>query len=92
MNAKTRQAMQDLPAAQQAGILCNDPAFQRYAATRSGFAGGQFQASAAAEFLRDECDVDSRRDLDRDPDARARFDRLKTSFDAWRGRIAAPRD
>ncbi|APZ53714.1 hypothetical protein [Salipiger abyssi] len=81
----------DLPAPQQAGILCNDPAFQRFAATRSGYPGGQFTASAAAEYLRQCCRVESRRALASDEVATTRFQRLRTEFDAWAGRIATPR-
>jgi hypothetical protein len=35
--------------------------------------------------------IASRKDLDTDAGALARFDALTTDFDAWRGRIAAPR-
>lgn len=81
-----------LPAATRAGILCNDPQFQRFAAVRSGLPGQQFSQSAAAEYLRNACGVTSRKDLDSDPQATARFDALRTSFDAWTGRIASPRN
>ncbi|KEP69614.1 hypothetical protein DL1_03170 [Thioclava dalianensis] len=75
------------PAAQRAGILCNDPQFQRFAAIRCGFPGHSFQASAAAEYLRTCCKVTSRRELDWNRDAQDRFERLCTEFDAWAGRI-----
>ena len=81
----------DMPASQQAGILCNDSRFQKFAATRSGFPGAAFNASAAAEYLRTCCKIISRRHLNTNPDARARFDRLRTEFDAWTGRISKPR-
>ena len=80
----------DAPLAQRAGILCNDARFQRFAAARSGFEGGQFCASAAAEFLRGFCRI-KRRALDTDETARARFSVLTTEFDAWTGRIATHR-
>lgn len=44
----------------------------------------------AAEFLRRECEIKSRRDLNTDPDAAARFDALCTTFHQWRGVIATP--
>lgn len=81
----------DYPPSRQAGILCNDERFQRLAATRCGLPGQQFSSSAAAEYLRACCKVASRRLLDTDPTARARFDALRTEFDAWVGRIARPR-
>jgi hypothetical protein len=76
--------------AQQAGILCNDPQFQKFAAIRSGVPGTQFCASAAAQYLREACNVDSRRELNTDAIAHSNFAALRTSFDAWAGRIAAP--
>lgn len=91
MSATTQTRFADMPASQQAGILCNDPRFQEFAATRSGFPGGAFNASGAAEYLRTCCKVASRRHLNTDPAARGRFDQLRTEFDAWTGRIAQPR-
>ena len=79
----------DLPRPQQAGILCNDPRFQAFAATRAG-APAPFDTSATAEWLRRQCRVWSRRTLDQ-PDAARRFDALKTDFDAFTGKIATPR-
>lgn len=76
--------------ATMAGILSNDDRFQRFAATRCGFPGGQFSTGAAAEYIRDVCRVTTRRALDTDADAAERFARLRTDFDAWTGRIASP--
>lgn len=80
-----------LPPSNRAGILSNDPSFQKFAATRSGFPDGQFCAGAAAEYIRQVCGVQSRRDLDRHPAAARAFARLRTEFDAWAGRLAAQR-
>ena len=80
-----------MPAAQQAGILCADAGFQRFAARQSGAPAPRFSPSAAAEWLRRECGIDTRATLSTDPAARARFEALQTTFDAWRGRIAASR-
>jgi hypothetical protein len=76
--------------AQQAGILCNDPQFQKFAAIRSGVPGTQFCASAAAQYLREACNIASRRELNSDTSAQTKFAALRTTFDAWAGRIAAP--
>lgn len=81
----------DLPAPQQAGILCNDPQFQQFAAIRSGVPSKPFNPSAAAEYLRHTCRITSRRDLATDPTAHQKFQALRTEFDAWAGRIASPR-
>ena len=78
--------------AQLAGILCNDPQFQKFVAIRSGLPNQQFNASAAAEYLRTACSIITRRDLDLRGEAFNKFNALRTDFDAWRGRIAAPRE
>ena len=89
MNERVR--FDELLAPQQAGILCNDPQFQTFAARRTGIPTGQCNASAAAEYLRQVCQIDSRRELQSNDTARKRFQTLRTEFDAWRGRIATPR-
>jgi hypothetical protein len=81
-----------MPLPQQAGILCNDPQFQEFAGLRCMGAGVQLCSSASAEYLRNVCRVTSRRDLQTDTTAAARFAALQTDFDAWRGRIARPRE
>lgn len=83
--------LSEMPQATQAGILCNDPQFQKFAATKSGFRGGQFTAQAAAEYLRTTCKIKSRRDLNTDADAQTKFAALRTDFDAWTGKIANQR-
>ncbi len=91
MHSLQHQTFDALPLPQQAGIMCNDDRFQRFAAMRSGFPGSQFQSSAAAEYLRSCCKIDSRRDLATDTAAQEAFAKLRTDFDAWRGRIPAQR-
>ena len=76
--------------AQQAGILCNDPQFQKFAAIRSGLPDTKFCASDSARYLRETCKIDSRRELNTDAAAQSKFEALRTTFDAWAGRIAAP--
>lgn len=85
-----RQRFDDMPPAQQAGILCNDQRFQRFAAERCGMEGRQLNASATAEFLRSYCKIGSRRELAASHDAQKRFQTLRTEFDAWIGKIATP--
>ncbi|PIE15148.1 MAG: hypothetical protein CSA68_07295 [Rhodobacterales bacterium] len=91
MMVKSRQRFDDLPPAQQAGILCNDPRFQKFAACRCGMPDQQFSASAAAQYLRECCQVDSRKQLTTNQSARQKFLILRTEFDAWTGKIATPR-
>lgn len=87
----TAPGLTDWP--QQAGILCNDPQFQRFVVTRvdPDLSHHFYCASFAAEYLRRFCNIQSRRDLAHNIDARARFRILRTEFDAWSGRIAPPR-
>ncbi len=91
MTSKIRQRLDDMQPAQQAGILCNDPRFQRFAAMRCGLSGQQFSASASAEYLRDCCQIDSRTALNTSGPAQSKFAALRTDFDAWTGKIASPR-
>jgi hypothetical protein len=91
MNAHVRKRLVDMPPAQQAGILCNDPQFQRFAAIRCGLPGQHFTASAAAQYLRDCCKIDSRKELNASGPAQTQLSALRTEFDAWSGKIASPR-
>jgi len=96
MTARTRQRFDDLPPAQQAGMLSNDEQFQTFAGkclalrdrTRSE---ARLNPSATAEFIRRECKVASRADINTNPAAQRRFAQLRTEFDAWRGKIADQR-
>ncbi|HDZ82782.1 MAG TPA: hypothetical protein ENH56_16325 [Roseobacter sp.] len=91
MNAPSRQKLGDMPPAQQAGILCNDPRFQRFAAMRCGLPGKQFTTSATAQYLRDCCQIPSRKMLNTSANAQTKLAALRTDFDAWTGKIATPR-
>ncbi len=86
-----KQCFDNMPAPKQAGILCNDERFQNFAATRSGFPKQSFSTTAAAEYLRQCCGIDSRRELATDPTAQDKLQALRTEFDAWTGKIATPR-
>lgn len=74
--------------AQQAGILCGEPAFQRYVADR---AQGEFLPTAddAAKYVRDECDVGSRSALDNDAEAARKFRDLRADYKLWLSGVAA---
>ena len=87
MNTKPRQPFNTLPLPQQAGILCNDPRFQEFAALRCGFQNVAFTFPATTKYLRDACQIDSRTELATTPEAAEKFNRLRTEFDAWRGKI-----
>ena len=86
-----RQITQDT-APKAAGILCNDIAFQNYAAERNGFEEGEFDKSTSAEHIRQICGVSSRRELATDTAAFKRFKEMHTDFLLWSGRLQAPRE
>lgn len=91
MTTPRRQTFENMDPAQQAGILCNDPRFQQFAASRCGMRGQQFSASAAAQYLRDCCQIDSRKQLTTSNAAQQKFQTLRTEFDAWTGKIPPQR-
>lgn len=91
MDRVHRTPFANLSPAQQAGILCNDPQFQKFAATRCGLPDQQFCSTATAEYLRSCCQIRSRRDLENNQAALSNFQTLRTEFDAWTGRIPTPR-
>lgn len=67
--------------AQQAGILCNEPAFWRFLAEETGLT--VISAEMAAAEVRRICGVESRATLDRDDEAGRRFRNLKADYQNW---------
>lgn len=63
----------DLPAAKQAGIKCTDPDFQRWLGADSD--------EAAAELVRQYCGVNSRSELNADPEAAAHWRKMLGSYE-----------
>lgn len=94
VNTENVRRFNDLPNAQQAGMLCNDKQFRRFVALTlkmSPSARANIQPYAAAQFIRARCGVSSRRELNTDDAAAHKFQTLRTEFDAWAGRIPTPR-
>lgn len=79
------------PLATRAAILTESEQFRRFVAHRVSVHLDPVTPTAAAEYLRHFCRIESRRDLDTTPDAARLFAILQTEFDAWRGKIARPR-
>jgi len=71
--------------AQQAGILCGEPAFQRLAQEN----GYPVTVEGAADFLRYQCGVISRADLDKDAEAARKFRDLRADYKLWLSGVAA---
>jgi hypothetical protein len=80
--AKERRSWDDLSLAQQAGILCGEGSFLAFLRERYQFYSIQDQADAATA-LRDQCAVQSRSELDSNPQAAAKFLELEREYKAW---------
>lgn len=76
---------------QQAGILCGNKYFRTFVAQRLDLETAPVTSEAAAEYIRSQCQIMSRRDLDTNEIALRHFQSIQTEFDVWRGRIAQPR-
>jgi hypothetical protein len=77
-----RRRWDDLPAAQQAGILCTNYAFREYIRIKHN--PRVINEDMVTSFVRDFCGVVSRADLDKEPYARNKWDQLAEDFDEWR--------
>lgn len=86
-----RRRWHEMPASQQAGILCADPQFHQWVAqalfpTAIGFKPHVKADVKCAEWVREQCGVISRSELDTDPEARAKWDALVSQFRQDTGR------
>ena len=73
------------PLSQRAGRLCNNPAFGKWIkqsdwAMGYSFAGSWKPEDLSAEVIRSECNIESRAELDHDPDAAAIFQKIEQAF------------
>ncbi|WP_298491591.1 hypothetical protein [uncultured Maritimibacter sp.] len=82
----SKRPFAELPAPQQAGILCGQGWFGVFLADHFKHYG------EPADFVREYCDVPSRRDLTTDASAREKWLQLVSEFDAWRGAVPKPDD
>ncbi len=81
---KPRRRMAELGFVQQAGILCNDPRFQKWC--------GCVDEIATAFYVREYCGIGSRTELATNAAGRTRWDELRSEFDASTGKIGRPDD
>lgn len=72
---KQSRRWEDLTNAQQAGIRCNEGAFQKWLSVSD--------ADEAAAQVREQCAVDSRAELDTDADAARRWHDMDADYEAW---------
>lgn len=86
--------------AQQAGILCNDAAFCLYLDRRrrakfgvpeQHLPDGTHNADDARDWLVAACRIQSRRELDANPQASRTFRQIRNRFQRWRAREKAGR-
>ena len=89
---KPRRPMSEVPRSQQAGILCKDDQFHQFLERLYDItiADNDDPTICAAEFVCNFCKVDSRTQLDSEPDRGNVWDGLRAQFDAWAGRIGWP--
>jgi len=79
---KEKRPLSSMPLSQQCAIKCNDPQFRNFLESRL-VTGEIITAAMAAELVRDECQIQSRSELDSDPDAAMRWRRIDDHFWAW---------
>ena len=88
--ASKKKRWDELALSQQAAILCNDPEFQKWTGQKLGW--HSCTEREAADYVRDGCcDMNSRSDLDKNPEYAERFHRMVTEFRVAVGRETEPR-
>ena len=75
----------DMPPSQQAGILCNDPAFQAWVTPL------QPNSVTARGYILHVCGIESRKELDRDKNAKIFWGEMVAKFHADTGRTTEQR-
>lgn len=84
---KERRPWDSLSPQQQAGILCADKGFHKWLAHRFGEAWRNCGEDDAAEWLRIELGVASRKYLADQPNAIRRLEEIRAEFLEWAGRV-----
>lgn len=72
---QNEQAFKGGELARRAGILANDPAFQKWASVDG--------SPAAGSFIRTRCGIESRRMIDHDEKAQVAFFDMTTEYQTW---------
>ena len=78
---KAKRKWDELSIAQQAGILCGEPVFQKFIAERIG---GHVNTADAAQYVRQQCGVNSRAHIEDKPEALKIFRDMEASFEVWK--------
>lgn len=84
---KVKRKWDELSIAQRAGIMCNEKGFQMFVAKRMNIKTPSVVAEVneadAAQYVRQQCGVDSRAHIEGNPDATRIFRDLDASYRAW---------
>lgn len=75
---REKKRWEDMTAAQQAGVLCNDPTFTKFLQEHHGI-----QDDDAAGFVRGYCVVNSRKDIGKEPFSLKAWETLVGDYRAW---------
>jgi hypothetical protein len=78
---KAKRTFAELRPSQQAGIRCNDKSFWRFAETVDGYPC--ITPESAGSFVRKQCGVVTRADLDTDPTGAAKWRKLDDAYVLW---------
>lgn len=78
-----KRAFHELSGAQQAGILCNEPAFRRWLAETGDTAILMFDVSMAADEVRGRLGINSRAEIDSDPRIQRHWQSIVSAYRAW---------
>jgi hypothetical protein len=80
---KEKRKWEDLNLAMQAGVRCNEVAFRKFLTERETSAFEARSVHDAEMMVRERCEVDSRKELNLDPEAAERWRQLDRSYQAW---------
>ena len=87
---KERRKFEDMPRAQQSGMLCNEGRFRTFLIEEKASHIWAYEEmpveEQAAAYVREICGVDSRSDMDTNEQAAARWDTLYSEYVDWCGR------
>jgi hypothetical protein len=81
--AKEKRRWDDLKAAMQAGIRCNEPAFWQF--VQEEYNAPARDEESAAKFVRRYCGVKSRSEINLSPNSSEAWRRLESKYKAWLG-------
>lgn len=73
------------PLAQSAILICKEPAFRMFVADRITLATAESTEEEAANYIKERCQITSRKELDTDDGGRERFGALMAEYREWRG-------